>query len=181
MGAKTDQTVEIPALPTTIEEFVALRNDLATTPHGGVAVYMVALVLYSNDVDLGLKCLTVAMDASELSDGDAYKGKSPSRMRLRELKDRIGAKPYIARSYFLGTSPENTYELPSGSLSVKIRHQAIDVITDERAKLFVYSTGADSPRPAIVQKNNRGLWKAKGYNSLDVGVRPPVVIVDDDL
>ena len=57
----------------------------------------------------------------------------------------------------------------------------MDTITDERAKLFVFSSGADSPRPVTVKKNNRGLWKATSYSSLDVGVRPPIVIVDDDL
>lgn len=181
MGASSDETVEIPALPTTLEEFLSLRNDIATSPHGGVVIYVVALVLYSENTDLGLQCLTVAVDASELTDGDIYKGKSPSRMRLRELKDRVAPKPYVARSYVLGTSPENKYVLPSGPLSIKIRHQAVDVITDERAKLFVYSSGADSPRPVTVKKNNRGLWKASSYSSLDVGVRPPIVIVDDDL
>ena len=98
MGATSSKTVEIPALPTTLEEFLSLRNDIATDPHGGVVAYVVALVLYTKDAELGLQCLTIAMDASEISDGDVYKGKAPSRIRLRELKYSVAPKPYEARS-----------------------------------------------------------------------------------
>ena len=85
----TEHTVEIPALPTSVEEYISLRNDTATTPLGGAAMYVVALVLYAQDEALGLSCLTIAMDGSELSDGDAYKGKSPSRQRLRDQRRHL--------------------------------------------------------------------------------------------
>ena len=175
-----EQTFDIPALPNTVEEFLSLRGDLATTPHGGAVVYAVALVTYAGDPELGLQMLTIAMDVSELSDGSVYKGKAPGRRRLQELKERIGARPYVARSYIQGTSPENQYAIPSGPLQVKIREQVRDV-ADDRAKVFVHSTGADSPRPITLLKNSRGVWKAKAYGSLDVGVRPPVAATDDDL
>jgi hypothetical protein len=177
----SEQTFEIPALPTTVDEFVALRNDMATTPFGGAVVYVVALVLYSNDPELGLQCLTVAVDASELTSGDIFKGKAPTKRRLRELKDRIAARPYLARSYFKGTTPENRYEIPSGPLSIQIRHQDRDVFTEDSAKVFVHSSGADSPRPITLKKNNRGVWKAGTYGSLDVGIRKPIEIIDDAL
>ena len=51
----------------------------------------------------------------------------------------------------------------------------------ERAKVFVWSSGADSPRPLTLIKNNRGLWKATNWSSLTVGIRPPAAPLDDDL
>lgn len=175
-----EQTFDVPALPASVEEFLTLRGDLATTPHGGAVVYTVALVTYARDQELGLQMLTIAMDGSELQDGGVYKGKTPSHRRLQELKERIAARPYVARSYIQGTSPENQYQIPDASLQVKIREQPRDV-GEDRAKVFVHSTGADSPRPITLLKNNRGLWKAKNFGSLDLGVRPPIQAVDDDL
>jgi hypothetical protein len=180
-AAMAELSVTVPALPTTVEEFLSLRNDLATTPQGGAAVYAAALCVYAGDPALGLQLLTIATDASELHDGTTYKNKGLGGVRERALKDRIGAKPYVARSYFQGTSPENGYTLPSGPLSVNIRHQDRDPIGEDTAKLFVHSTGADSPRPIHLKKNNRGLWKARNAGSLDVGIRKPVEAVDDDL
>ncbi len=174
-----EQTFDVSAIPATVEEFLTLRNELATSPQGGAVVYVVALVTYTRDPALGLQCLTIAMDASELQDGDVYKNKSPSRQRIRDLQSRVGKRPYVARSYIQGTSPENKYTLP-GALQVNIRTQPIDE-APERMKVFVHSTGADSPRPIHMQVNNRGIWKAKNYGSLDVGVRPPIEVVDDDL
>ena len=55
------------------------------------------------------------------------------------------------------------------------------MVGEDTAKMFVWSTGADSPRPVHLVKNNRGVWKAKNWNSLSVGVRAPVQVVDDDL
>jgi hypothetical protein len=162
--------------------FLKVRDQLATTPEGGAAVYAVAQAVYVQDAEVGLQCLTIATARKWLTaDPQGYKGFSLSRMEQSNLKMRIAAKPYLARSYFQGTSPENGYSLPAGDLTVAIRQQPIDPVKDEGTKLFVHSTGADSPRPIVLSKNNRGLWKAHNWSSLQVGCRPPVEAVDDDL
>ncbi|MCA9605079.1 MAG: hypothetical protein KC619_05770 [Myxococcales bacterium] len=176
-----ESAITIPSLPETVEAFVALRDELARTPHGGAAMFVVAIEAFTRGADLGLACFTIAIDASELVAGDVYKGRAPRRMTIDDLRQRIGAKPYVARSYFAGTSPEEAYRLPDGPLQVRIRHQERDPLGPERAKLFVHSTGADSPRPIVLVRNDRGLWKAKSWSSLEVGVRPPVEVVVDDL
>lgn len=176
-----ERTVEVPGIPTTVEEFVALRDGLATTPHGGAAVFVVALVAYSQDEALGRACLTIAVDGSLLSDGDqGYKGKQLSIVDMRNMKERLGGKPYVARSYIQGTSAAEAYALPPAPLTIRIKEQPHD-ISPERAKVFVHSTAADSPRPIALVPNNRGIWKAREWSSLQVGGRPPVVVVDDDL
>jgi hypothetical protein len=173
-------TLDVPGLPDSLEAFLALRDQLATTVHGGAVMFVVAQAVYADDEELGRQLLTIAVDRGVLYDGPkGYKGKQLSNMELQAFRERIRGKPYVARSYFQGTSPENGYALPAGGLQVNVREQPRDVEA-ERGKVFVHSTGADSPRPIVLLKNNRGLWKAKTWSSLQVGVRPPVEVVDDD-
>jgi len=180
MAFPKDTTYEI-RVPTSADDMVALRDSLATTPHGGAATFVAAMLAYSQDVDLGIQCMTVAIEADQLVGGPkGVKGKQPSNPCLQRLRERLGSKPYLARSYVQGTSPQGSYDLPGGPLVVKVKEQAGDVGAD-RAKVFVYSTGADSPRPIQLTKNNRGLWKANNWSSLETGCRPPAPPVDDDI
>jgi len=181
--AHQELEVEVGHIPNDVEGFLALRDRLATTPEGGAAVFAVALVCLTRDEALGRAALTIAIDRSQLSQGGkGYKGFQPSNMELQAFKERIAGKPHVALSYLAGTSPETGYALPAEPLKVRVRNQGLaHERTEDTAKLFVHSTGADSPRPIALVKNNRGLWKAKGWSSLTVGVRPPAEIVDDDL
>lgn len=172
-------SVEVPGLPATVEELVALRDRLATTPEGGAAIMVLALIAFAQDPALGTKFLTVAIEARHLGDGpDGYKGKQPSGVVLRDARDRIGRAPHIARSYVQGTSPQGGYALPAPPWRVAGREQPGDVQAD-RGKTFVRSSGADSPRPMHLVKNDRGLWKASNWSSLEVGVRAPAAASDD--
>lgn len=171
--------LEVPGLPATVEELVALRDRLATTPEGGAAVMVLALLAYAQDPALGVKFLTVAIEADQLDDGpDGYKGKQPRRMILQNARDRVGRAPWIARSYVQGTSPTNAYALPPAPWKLSGREQPGDV-QGGKGKTFIRSTGADSPRPVHLVKNERGHWKASNWSSLEVGVRAPAKPADD--
>jgi hypothetical protein len=63
--------VIIDKMPQNIEEFVQLRDRIATTPQGGVAIFVIAMHLYTQDPKLGEACLTIAMDASRLKVGSS--------------------------------------------------------------------------------------------------------------
>ena len=174
-------TVDVPKMPKTVEEFTAWRDKVATEPEGGAAVYVVALATYAEDEDLGLQFLTIALDQAHLVPGTkGLKGRQPKAIAVQRWKERIGRKPYVARSYFQGTSPENGYKLGSGALEISYTE-----VRDEggnRAKVFVVSTGADSARPIMLQQNNRGLWKAWEWRPPEVGCRKPATGgADDDL
>lgn len=174
-------SIRIQRIPATIEEFTSLRDSLAGTPEGGAAVFVVALYLYTANQALGLQALTVALDAGQLSsDARGYQGFSPSSSYNFYFQQLQNAQ-HIARSYFAGTSPANAYALPSGPQTIEIVRNPYSVISDAEIRVYVYSTGADTPRPLTLKKNNRGVWKASSTNSLFVGVRPPIVVVDDAL
>ena len=183
-----ETSVRIDKMPATAEEFIALRDEKATTPEGGAAVFVVALLKYAEDEKLGQDFLTIAIDQKWLMDkNDGYKGKAPGVRYMQALKMRIHDKPYVARSYVQGTSPDNGYELKF-PITIKILEQDGDKAANAKRKsenglykLFVYSTGADRPRPIEVNQNDKGLWKAYNWGSLEAGVRPPVETTSDDI
>ncbi len=109
----TDNTVYVEELPGSVEVFVALRDRLASSPKGGAATMVVALLLYTEDEALGRACLTVAIDRERLTEGsDGYKGLQLNRSDLQFIYGQLQDKRYIVRSYVQGTSPENHYRLP---------------------------------------------------------------------
>jgi hypothetical protein len=178
----SETPVELGKLPKTMDEFIALRNELAETPEGGAAVFVAATVVYSKNADLGTDMFTVALDRSRLRESaGGYKGFAPAGAFMSYPEQYIQSKPYIARSYITGTSPENGYTLPSPPLTVRVSRNKYSEQGNGDVKVFVQCSGADSPRPVTLRKNNRGIWKAVNVNSLFVGIRPPVETIDDDL
>lgn len=176
-----DSEVRIDKVPTTTQEFVELRNRIATTPHGGAAIMVLAILAYSENQKTGQDFLTIAIDGAYLTDkADGYQGKAPLARYMQNFKMRIADRPYVARSYIQGTSPDNGYTIGPLPLVIKIKQQSNDV-NDSAARLFIYSTGADTPRPLRLKKNDKGLWKASEWSSLELGVRPPKKVVNDDI
>ncbi len=47
--------------------------------------------------------------------------------------------------------------------------------------MYLWSTGADTPRPIALERNDKGLWKAFEWSSLEVDVRPPSRRTRDEL
>lgn len=175
--------VMIDKLPTSIDGFVALRDRLAETPQGGAAIFAAALLIYAQDQALGRQCLALAVARKRLREGaQGYKGWELIPQELRRLDERVRARPYVARSYVRGTSPDDGYRLPAGPLRFEVTDNphSGDVSTGI-FKVFVASSGADSPRPITLERNNRGVWKATEWSSLTSGVRAPASAVDDEL
>lgn len=173
------QTITTTEVPSNIEAFLEFRNQVATNPEGGAAVFAMALMMYTNDKELGLQALTIALDRSQLSQGDVYKDFQPQNSINYHLKNLL-QKPYIARSYVLETSPQNGYKLPN-NLKFKLTRNPYSEQSNGDIKVFIKCSGASTPRPITLRKNNKGIWKAVNYNSLFVGTQPPVVEVNDGL
>lgn len=177
-----EHLITIGPMPTTIDEYVAMRDRVARTPEGGAAAFAIALACYARDPAAGLPYVTVAI-AMDLLDDDpgGYKGRRPRRVILQNLKDRLHGKDHITRSYVQGTRWEDGYVLPTGDLTVRVKQQRDSLQSADKAKMFVYSTGADTPRPVSLGKNDKGLWKGLEWSSLEVGIRAPASNRSDDL
>ncbi len=175
------KTVTLPGLPGSVSEFIKMRNQMAKTPEGGAALFVSAMIAYSKDRDLGMKLFTIALDRRNVikSRRGVYKGYRPAGHFMYFIK-RLNSRKYLASCYILGTSPSNGYALPS-SYKLEITRNRYSKGSDGSIKVFVKCSGADSPRPLRMKKNNRGIWKVKSASSLFVGIRKPASTTDDDL
>jgi hypothetical protein len=175
-----DQTFSstLDSMPSNISEFEALRDKLATTPEGGVLVLIAALKMYNENPGEGIKAMIVAVDQGLLSKSDGkdnYKGYALGSATVSLVKSQLGNYPYVINSYLPGATPGNNY-VP-GPLPYKFELTANQYSGDAakgQIKLFIKSSGADSPRPVTLKKNSKGIWKAYEFSSIVVGIRKPV-------
>lgn len=176
-------SVQIPSLPTSIEEFLELRDRVATSPEGGAAMMVVALLAYADGEGLGQECLTCAVARTRLVDGTrGYKGRQLSNASLQRIRMQINGRDYVPRSYLSGTTPDDSYQVSEAPYAIEcLRNVHSGDPASGKCKVFVVSSGADSPRPVTLAVNENGIWKATEWSSLIVGVQPPDEETSDDL
>lgn len=170
---------ELGALPTTVDEFLALRDRIATTPEGGAVTMLAALMTLSRDKELGMAFLTIALDQSNLSTGAAYKGYKPGAGAMFHIERLL--EPSRARapfSYVLGTVPGDGYAA-SPPYRFGISRNQYSVIDEKTVKVFIACSGAASPRPMTLRRNDKGLWKVLEFSSFSLDVAAP--LPSDDL
>ena len=174
--------ITIDKIPTSSEEFVALRDKIATTPEGGAVLFAVAMIAYGHKKETGLEFFTIAVDKSRLITGNTYKGFSINNSDLSLLTMQLDKNLQLGNSYVLTTSAEAEYKLPAAPFKFEITENAY---SGDRAtgkfKVFVKSSGADTPRPITLAVNDKGIWKAHEWSSLIVGVKVIKKPVSDDL
>lgn len=165
--------IELQGLPQSVDEFLKLRKQIATTPQGGYALFVIAMLTYEKNPELAKKFFVIAVDRSKLRRSGSgwyrgYKVGSSLTYHLRRLK----RQPWLPKVYFAGTKQSNGYALPSPP--VKIRFRQLTVYRDNDVSLYAFTTSGNRARPIRLKKNNRGYWKAYSFSSLFVGVsRPP--------
>jgi hypothetical protein len=173
--------IQLDHIPNNIEDFVSMRNELANTPEGGAAIFVLAMLLYAENKDLGSHALTIAFDRSNLhEDSNGYKGFSPATAYNYHLQS-FSEKPYWAKSYILGTAPKDGYQLAAAPYQVQLSRNSYSELNENDIKIFVACSGADSPRPIRLCANDKGLWKVKECSSLFLGMRAPEDNSSDDL
>jgi len=177
------QTIQIDAIPQSIEEFVALRDKIAGTPEGGATMMVVALLAYAEDEQLGQQCLTVAVDRGRLQEGaKGYKGWQLRNTDLQRIRTQLKGSAYLPKSYVQGATPENRYQMPGPPYVFGFSGNPYsgDPSTGTY-KTFIASSGAASARPVTLKRNDKGIWKASEWSSLVVGVQAPEQDTSDDL
>jgi hypothetical protein len=173
------EDISVKSMPRTADEFIALRNTLSSSPEGGAALFMVALITYVDNYDLGRVFFTIALDQSALSTGSVYKGYAPGgsiQYHLDRFKDpRRKRTPY---AYIKGTSPDKQYAA-SLPYVFSIAQNKYSVQSDGTIKVYVDCSGASYPRPIRMKKNDKGVWKAVEFSSMFLDVQTVEAQNDD--
>jgi hypothetical protein len=87
--------------------------------------------------------------------------------------ERIYNKNPSFRSFIVGSTPENQYNVDLNNITISIAYEGP---RDVRGRKFmIHSSGANMPRPIYLQKSNQsGLFYIKEYSSMYVDVQPPI-------
>lgn len=160
-------------LPATLDELRALHQHVGAEPQGAVKCFLEACFVYMNAEtrDEGRKMLQYM--AVPLSGSAQWDTLASNRLFADRLTQERHA--HVWRSYAVGATPENAYEMDVSNwkLSFERTHQHED---DPRGlQVYLRSGGADAPRVVYVLQNEQsGLWHVNIWNSLFAGIRAPV-------
>ncbi len=139
--------VSFKELPTSLSMLKALPESNLKEPHNTAALLITALCMWPKDQKVALEMMNFLKGPQGLSTYD-----------IQFINDRLRGKEYLPYSYFEGSSPANGYK-PSTPYTVTI--STVPSSFDEKgyAKLYLKSSGADSPRPVQVRKkDSTGEW-----------------------
>jgi hypothetical protein len=173
------QTIKITRVPTTVEEFVEMRNQKAETPEGAAAMFLLALKIYTQKPELGKQCFVVIVDRKLLREGNVYKGFAIFNSDMSLIKSQMNKNKLIPNSYIKGSKTATNYAVNLPYVYEFSKNKYSGDKSKGEYKLFVACSGASSPRPMSFRRNNRGIWKVTNWSSVLVGIAKPEI--DDDL
>ena len=157
------------ALPRDYQEFKARYQQEGRTPEGAVKLYFEAVFCYINEATRaeGSKMVRYALHYDRPIEQSRNLATFAERLRDPE-------RHHIFRSFAAGTSPENDYRMSPDNFNLVVTRK-----TQEQGylRLFLRSSGADSPRPVWVKEFD-GLWYMINNASTYVEVRPPKAFID---
>lgn len=157
-----------------MDDFEQRFQAQAADAHAVVRLLLEGMAELERDPERGERMIAIVCSKDQLSADGA-------KLRDREAIRRLLANPHIARSY-VGASHTDGYawnHTLAVTFDTQQKLQGVDYPEPGRAKLFVASGGADSPRPVELRKNASGQWKVTGWSSLQVGVRKPPAVAGD--
>lgn len=168
------KTLSLAGVPKNMDDLLALRNQQANSPEGGGLVFVAAMLMYAQDEALGMQAFTLALDQSRLTEGTIYKDFAPLAGVQQDIKNYFGKhKDHLANTYILGTKTQDNYKLPAAPYKMDFSRNKYSTQSNGDVKVFVKCSGAASPRPISLRKNDKGIWKVVEFSSLFVGVAKP--------
>lgn len=166
--------VTLEAVPESVEQFVELRDKLAGTPEGGAACFVAALLAFSHSQEVGLQCLTVAIDQSNVIRGNVYQGYAPGGSVMYHVERITGYNmwPYLGFAYLKGSKASSNYQASPPYLVDMYRQKNSGSDASGQVKVFINLDGLRA-RPITLKRNDKGIWKAYEFSSLMLNVNPP--------
>jgi hypothetical protein len=173
----------IDSIPSSIDEFVQMRDSKANTPEGGAVLTLISLLKMKESEEEGLKFLTVILSQDNVGKGKIYKGFSPSEgimyhiNRLKRQEHNVWE--YMPFAYLEGANPDNDYKVSMPYTVTVSRNKYSGDESSGTVKVFINCYGV-KPRPITMKRNDKGIWKAKELSSLFVGVQLPKSLLKKD-
>lgn len=155
------QSFTFQQLPHNVQELQQLPEATLSTPAQTAALTILALTQYPIHREASLQMLNFLKGSQPLSSYDQ-----------QFLADRFRGKDYVPRSYFQGSSPANNYQ-PTLPYTIIITENAYSYQQTGYAKLYVQSSGADSPRPIVLRQASNQKWYLWEYPIL-ADIRIPI-------
>ena len=162
-AAGTTKTVTISLLPQTAEQMKSMPEFTLKDPYTVAAFVVAALDRYSQSREDAKAMLNV------------LKGPEPLSPRETQfINDRfMDGKGYVTRSYFAGSSPDNDYT-PTAPYTVSVVEYRNSRENAGYIKLFLKSSGADTPRPVTLRnKPSTGEWFLWEFEGILSSIRMP--------
>ncbi|MBO4356041.1 MAG: hypothetical protein J5850_04225 [Clostridia bacterium] len=131
------ETFKFEKLPETLDEFKALSEAKLDTPFAAAALTIVALEAFETSGE------EACYEMLQFVKGPG----TLSNLEKQQIKFKFGDQPFLARSYFVGSTPKNNYT-PEKPYTIKISTNPYSYETKNEGyvNLWVQSGGADSPR-----------------------------------
>ena len=146
-GKNKSWQVSFNKLPTTVDMLRDLPEANLKEPYFAAALLIPALCLWGTDKNAAIEMINFLKGPQGLS-----------TYEIQFISERLKGKSYLPFSYFKGSSPENGYNVSSPFI-VTISTVPTSFDEAEYAKLYLKSSGADSPRPVqIRKKDSTGQW-----------------------
>lgn len=134
-------------LPLSVEEMKKMGLADLSSPSRVAALTVVAIYAYTVNKQQGIEMI------------DYLRGPRPlTEYEKQFLRDRLGGKEYVIKSFFQGAVPDNNYAM-SKPYTVVVE-DAPQVVSEEGYKRFqLRSGGADNPRTITLRnKPSTGEW-----------------------
>lgn len=147
MGLINVQKFTFEKLPKNVEELKSLSEATLDTPHKSTALALVALLHYEENPQETIEMLNYL-----------YGPQPVSEYAKQFIRDRLRGKQYKVNSFFEGSSVSNNYT-PTKPYTIMVGENPYSYPDSTHAKMFVQSSGADSPRDVLLrQKPSTGQW-----------------------
>ncbi len=146
-GTNRSESFTFNTLPTGVAELQSLPEADLSSAFKTTALTLAVLCNYEKDPEATIEMLNFLKGPGEVSG-----------FEKQFIREHLGAKPYKARSYFEGATPQNSYK-PSEPYRITVIENPYSFDNADWATLYVKSGGADNPRPMkLRRKPSTGQW-----------------------
>ncbi len=152
-------------LPTDVATFQKQIAEQAKEPKQAAKLWFDAIYVYQfRNKELGAQLITLMTKNKDWQKSPAY------------FPTALNNQPWIFHSYVKATKWEDDYKFDPDKYELSFAPRVdtqpyADREEGKIVKLWIVSSGADSPRPLELERNNRGEYKVREYSSVCVGVR----------